>query len=90
MFQSVGLSADQTKAQMEQLTEQVTGTSVSLADAAKYSAMFAQSGVQLGKPMNDAIDAFTALSSIAEGSGVDVGRVPVSYTHLTLPTILLV
>lgn len=75
MFQSVGLSADQTKAQMEQLTEQVTGTSVSLADAAKYSAMFAQSGVQLGKPMNDAIDAFTALSSIAEGSGVDVGRV---------------
>lgn len=75
MFQSVGLSADQTKAQMEQLTEQVTGTSVSLADAAKYSAMFAQSGVELGKPMNDAIDAFTALSSIAEGSGVDVGRV---------------
>lgn len=75
MFQSVGLSADQTKAQMEQLTEQVTGTSVSLADAAKYSAMFAQSGVQLGKPMNDAIDAFTSLSSIAEGSGVDVGRV---------------
>lgn len=75
MFQSVGLSADQTKAQMEQLTEQVTGTSVSLADAAKYSAMFAQSGVELGKPMNDAIDAFTSLSSIAEGSGVDVGRV---------------
>ena len=75
MFQSVGLSADQTKTQMEQLTEQVTGTSVSLADAAKYSAMFAQSGVQLGKPMNDAIDAFTSLSSIAEGSGVDVGRV---------------
>lgn len=75
MFQSVGLSADQTKAQMARLTEQVTGTSVSLADAAKYSAMFAQSGVQLGKPMDDTIQAFTSLSSIAEGSGVDVGRV---------------
>ncbi|HHO9842065.1 TPA: hypothetical protein ACRZFT_004579, partial [Escherichia coli] len=42
MFKSVGLSAEQTKNQMAKLTEQVTGTSVSLADAAKYSAMFAQ------------------------------------------------
>lgn len=75
MFQSVGLSAEQTKNQMAKLTEQVTGTSVSLSDAAKYSAMFAQAGVQLGKPMDSAIQAFTALSSIAEGSGVDVGRV---------------
>lgn len=75
MFQSVGLSADQTKDQMARLSEQVTGTSVSLADAAKYSAMFAQSGVELGAPMDNAIQAFTSLSSIAEGSGVDVGRV---------------
>lgn len=75
MFHSIGLTASQTKAQMKQLSDQVTGTSVSLSDAAKYSAMFAQSGVQMGKPMNDAIHAFTNLSSIAEGSGVDVGRV---------------
>lgn len=75
MFQSIGLSADQTKDQMARLSEQVTGTSVSLADAAKYSAMFAQSGVELGAPMDNAIQAFTSLSSIAEGSGVDVGRV---------------
>ena len=75
MFQSIGLSADQTKDQMARLSEQVTGTSVSLADAAKYSAMFAQSGVELGAPMDNAIHAFTSLSSIAEGSGVDVGRV---------------
>ncbi|MBY0797877.1 tape measure protein [Corynebacterium parakroppenstedtii] len=75
MFHSIGLTASQTKAQMKQLSDQVTGTSVSLSDAAKYSAMFAQSGVKMGKPMNDAIHAFTNLSSIAEGSGVDVGRV---------------
>lgn len=75
MFQSIGLSADQTKDQMARLSEQVTGTAVSLADAAKYSAMFAQSGVELGAPMDNAIQAFTSLSSIAEGSGVDVGRV---------------
>lgn len=75
MFKSVGLTAEQTKTQMSRLTEQVTGTSVSLADAAKYSAMFAQSGVEMGKPMDDTIQAFTSLSAIAEGSGVDVGRV---------------
>ncbi|MDO4610956.1 tape measure protein [Corynebacterium sp.] len=75
MFKSVGLSAGETKAQMAKLSEQVTGTAVSLSDAAKYSAMFAQSGVELGKPMDAAIKAFTSLSSIAEGSGVDVGRV---------------
>ena len=75
MFQSIGLTAEQTKAQMARLSEQVTGTSVSLAEAAKYSAMFAQSGVELGAPMDNAIQAFTSLSSIAEGSGVDVGRV---------------
>lgn len=75
VFKNIGLSADETAAQMAQLTEQVTGTSVSLSDAAKYSGMFAQAGVELGAPMNAAIDAFTALSTIAEGSGVDVGRV---------------
>lgn len=75
IFQNIGLSAEQTKDQMARLTEQVTGTSVSLADAAKYSGMFAQAGVELGKPMDDSIKAFTSLSSIAEGSGVDVGRV---------------
>ena len=74
-FQNIGLSAEQTSAQMAQLSEQVTGTSVSLSDAAKYSAMFAQSGVEMGQPMNDTIQAFTNLSSAAQGSGVDVGRV---------------
>ena len=74
-FQNIGLSAEQTAAQMAQLSEQVTGTSVSLSDAAKYSAMFAQSGVEMGAPMNDTIQAFTNLASAAEGSGVDVGRV---------------
>jgi tape measure domain-containing protein len=75
MFKNVGLTADQTKAQMSKLTEQVTGTSVSLADAAKYSAMFSQAGVQLGAPMDNAIKAFTNLSAAAQGTGIDVGRI---------------
>ncbi|AZA08695.1 tape measure protein [Corynebacterium pseudopelargi] len=74
-FKNIGLTADETKAQMAKLTEQVTGTSVSLSDAAKYSAMFAQSGVQMGKPMDDTVKAFTNLSAAAAGSGVDVGNV---------------
>ncbi|WFN94177.1 tape measure protein [Gordonia sihwensis] len=74
-FKNVGLTSEQTKKQMATLTEQVTGTSVSLADAAKYSAMFAQSGVQMGKPMDDAIKAFTNLSAAAQGTGIDVGRI---------------
>ena len=75
VFQNIGLSAEETSAQMAQLTEQVTDTGISLSDAAKYSAMFAQSGVELGQPMNDTIHAFANLSAAAQGSGVDVGRV---------------
>ncbi|MFC3849737.1 tape measure protein [Corynebacterium hansenii] len=74
-FQAIGLTAEQTEAQMARLSEQVTGTSVSLADAAKYSAMFAQAGVELGAPMDDAIQAFTNLSAAAVGTGIDVGRI---------------
>lgn len=74
-FKSIGLSAEETEAQMSKLSDQVTGTSLSLADAAKYSAMFAQSGVDMGEPMDNTIRAFANLSSAAEGTGVDVGRV---------------
>ena len=74
-FQAIGLTAEQTESQMAKLSDQVTGTSVSLADAAKYSAMFAQAGVELGAPMDDAIQAFTNLSAAAVGTGIDVGRI---------------
>lgn len=74
-FKNIGLTADETKAQMAKLSDQVTGTSVSLSDAAKYSAMFAQSGVKMGQPMDDTIQAFTNLSAAASGTGVDVGNV---------------
>ena len=74
-FQAIGMTAEQTEAQMARLSDQVTGTSVSLADAAKYSAMFAQAGVELGAPMDDAIQAFTNLSAAAVGTGIDVGRI---------------
>ena len=75
MFKNVGLSAQETSDYMAHLTDQITGTSVSLGDASKYAAMFAQSGVEMGKPMDDTISAFTNLAAAAEGSGVDVGRV---------------
>ncbi|WP_156119415.1 tape measure protein [Corynebacterium humireducens] len=75
MFKNIGLTSEQTEAQMAKLSDQVTGTSVSLSDAAKYSAMFAQSGVKMGTPMDDTIKAFTNLSAAAQGSGTDVGAV---------------
>lgn len=75
IFKNIGLTTEETKAQMSKLSEQVTGTSVSLADAARYSAAFAQSGVKMGKPMDDTIKAFTNLSAAAQGSGTDVGLV---------------
>ena len=75
IFENIGLTADETGKQMDKLSDQVTGTSVSLADAAQRSAAFAQSGVELGKPMDDAVDAFTALSAAAGDSAVDVGMV---------------
>lgn len=75
IFQNIGLSAAETGKQMDVLSEQVTGTSVSLADAAQRSAAFAQAGVELGKPMDDAVNAFTSLSAAAGNSGVDVGMV---------------
>ena len=75
IFKNIGLSADETAAQMSKLSDQVTGTSLSLADAAQRSAAFAQAGVQLGKPMDDAVNAFAALSAAAGDSGVDVGMV---------------
>lgn len=75
IFKNIGLSAGQTKAQMQQLTSQVNKTSVSLSDAAKFSAMFAQSGVRMGKDMNGAIDAFVNLRTISNGTGQDVGEI---------------
>lgn len=75
MFKNVGLSAQETSDYMTHLTDQITGTSVSLGDASKYAAMFAQSGVEMGKPMDNTIDSFVNLAAAAEGSGVDVGRV---------------
>lgn len=75
IFQNIGLTAEETGAQMDRLSDQVTGTSVSLADAAQRSAAFAQAGVELGKPMDEAVGAFTALSAAAGDSAVDVGMV---------------
>ena len=75
IFQNIGLSAGETEQQLAKLSDQVTGTSLSLSDAAKYSAAFAQSGVEMGKPMDDAVKALTNISAAAQGTGTDVGIV---------------
>ena len=73
LFKNVGLSAEETSAQMDNLTEQVTGTSVSLSDAAAVSANMATAGVEMGDQMDAAIDAFTGLSAAAgdQADGLD-------------------
>lgn len=75
IFKNIGLTSAETEAQMAKLSDQVTGTSVSLAEAAQRSAAFAQANVELGEPMDNAVSAFTALSAAAGNSGVDVGMV---------------
>lgn len=73
LFKNVGLSAEETSAQMDQLKEQVTGTAVSLSDAVSVSANFASAGVEMGDSMNNAIDAFVGLTAAAgdQADGLD-------------------
>ncbi|MEH0147463.1 tape measure protein [Corynebacterium sp. Q4381] len=75
MFRNIGLSADQTATTMDDLNDLVTGTNVSLADAAGTASMLMQAGVEAGKPLNDSIKALTNISAIAGGSADDVGMV---------------
>ena len=75
MFRNIGLSAEQAGATMDDLNDLVTGTSVSLADAAGTASMLMQAGVEAGKPLNDSIKALTNISAIAGGSAEDVGLV---------------
>lgn len=75
MFRNIGLSAAQAGSTMDDLNDLVTGTSVSLADAAGTASMLMQAGVEAGKPLNDSIKALTNISAIAGGSAEDVGLV---------------
>lgn len=75
MFRNIGLSAEQAGTTMDDLNDLVTGTSVSLADAAGTASMLMQAGVEAGKPLNDSIKALTNISAIAGGSAEDVGLV---------------
>lgn len=75
MFRNIGLSAEQAGSTMVDLNDLVTGTSVSLADAAGTASMLMQAGVEAGKPLNDSIKALTNISAIAGGSAEDVGLV---------------
>ena len=75
MFRNVGLSSAQAGDTMNSLNDIVTGTNVSLADAAGTASMLMQAGVEAGKPLNDSIKALTNISAIAGGSAEDVGLV---------------
>lgn len=75
MFRNVGLSSAQAGETMNSLNDIVTGTNVSLADAAGTASMLMQAGVEAGKPLNDSIKALTNISAIAGGSAEDVGLV---------------
>ena len=75
MFRNIGLSAEQAGSTMDDLNDLVTGTNVSLADAAGTASMLMQAGVEAGKPLNDSIKALTNISAIAGGSAEDVGLV---------------
>lgn len=75
MFKNMGLGGDQVKSVMNDLNEAVTGTSVSMADAAQTASMLMQAGVEAGKPLNDSIKAMANISAISGSAAGDVGMV---------------
>ncbi|WP_232717393.1 aggregation-promoting factor C-terminal-like domain-containing protein [Gordonia metallireducens] len=74
-FRNMGLSAGQTKKQLGDLNNIVTGTSTSLSDAAAAAAMLGGAGVQAGDDMNNAVKALVNISSASGASAKDIGLV---------------
>ncbi|TYQ02025.1 UNVERIFIED_ORG: tape measure domain-containing protein [Gordonia westfalica J30] len=74
-FRNMGLSAGQTKKQLGDLNDIVTGTSTSLSDAAAAAAMLGGAGVQAGDDMNNAVKALVNISSASGASAKDIGLV---------------
>ncbi|MCF8605156.1 tape measure protein [Gordonia sp. HY442] len=74
-FQNLGLTAAQSKRQMADLTQIVTGTSTSLSDAAGSAAMLGGAGVQSGKDLNEAMKALVNVSAASGASASDIGLV---------------
>ncbi|QHJ86354.1 tape measure protein [Gordonia phage Kuwabara] len=74
-FRNMGMSAGQTKRQLSDLNDIVTGTSTSLADAAASAAMLGGAGVAAGDDMNNAIKALVNISAASGASAQDIGLV---------------
>ncbi|WNM74419.1 tape measure protein [Gordonia phage BearBQ] len=74
-FRNMGLSAGQTKRQLSDLNDIVTGTSTSLADAAASAAMLGGAGVAAGDDMNNAMKALVNISAASGASAQDIGLV---------------
>ena len=74
-FRNMGLSAGQTKKQLGDLNDIVTGTSTSLSDAAQAAAMLGGAGVAAGDDMNNAVKALVNISSASGASAKDIGLV---------------
>ncbi len=70
-----GLSAGDTKRQLADLNDIVTGTSTSLADAAAAAAMLGGAGVAAGDDMNNAVKALVNISAASGASAQDIGLV---------------
>jgi tape measure domain-containing protein len=77
IFKNLGFTFKETKAQMSKLNDQVTGTSTSLSTAAKMSALFSQSGVEMGDSMDSAIKALTNLAAGTGSSAEEIGQIMV-------------
>ena len=74
-FRNMGMSAGQTKRQLSDLNDIVTGTSTSLADAAAAAAMLGGAGVSAGDDMNNAVKALVNISAASGASAQDIGIV---------------
>ncbi|MGP3708483.1 tape measure protein [Gordonia paraffinivorans] len=74
-FKNMGLSAQQTKQQIQDLNQIVSGTSTSLSDAAGAAAMLAGAGVKAGEDLNQAVKALTNISAASGASAQDIGLV---------------
>ena len=77
-FKNIGLSAEDTTGLMTGLEDAVTGTSVSLSDAARTASLLMQSGVELGDPIMESTKAMANLTAASGATAEEIGAVMTS------------
>lgn len=75
LFKNNGLDVKTTKTEMDKLNKAVTGTKVSLSDAAKQASMFMNSGVKYGPELDESVKALTNMATVAPDGAKGVGLV---------------